>query len=117
MAALQAAIGVGWNEGDDLRCRWRDNVDHDRDGGRGEPPKRALFPRGDESANGIVVVNGGPGAREGEPPARALPAAAHGPGGRRPAPLAERRLDPRQPAQTGRTDLRAAQAADDAPLR
>src|SRR6266480_3457018 len=91
MASLQAAVGVRRNERDDFHLRRRDDLDHDRDGGRGEPPERALFPRGDECANGIVVVNGATGAREREPPAHAVPAATHGPGGWRPAALAERR--------------------------
>src|SRR5436189_1488842 len=89
MASLEAAVGVRRNERDDFRLRRRDDLDHDRDGGRGEPPERALFPRGDECANGIVVVNGATGAREREPPAHAVPAATHGPGGRRAAALAE----------------------------
>src|SRR5258705_5233674 len=105
MASLQAAVGVRRNERDDFHLRWRDDLDHDRDGGRGEPPERALFPCSDECANGIVVVNGATGAREREPPAHAVPAATHGPGGRGPATLANRPPDPRQPAPAGRTEL------------
>src|SRR2546429_3672145 len=117
MASLQAAVGVRRNERDDFHLRRRDDLDHHRDGGRGEPPERALFPRSDECANGIVVVNGATGAHEREPPAHAVTAAAHGPGGRRPAALAERRLDPRQSAHAGRTELRGALSADPATLR
>lgn len=103
MAALQPAIRIGRDERYGLRSRRWDDLDQDRGGGRSESPERTLFPPGDERANGIVVVNGGPGAREGEAPARALPAPAHRPRGRRAAALAERRLDPRQPREAGRT--------------
>ena len=57
MAALQPAIRVGRDEREDVRDRRGDDLEHNRDGGRAQPPQRALLPRGDESANGIVVVN------------------------------------------------------------
>src|SRR2546430_11965042 len=102
MGSLEAAVGVRRNERDDFHLRRRDDLDHDRDGGRGEPPERALFPRGDECANGIVVVNGATGARETAPPARAAPAAGPRPGRRAAATLAERPAAPEVPGTARR---------------
>src|SRR5437016_6003746 len=117
MASLQLAIRVGRDEGDDVRFWRRNDLDHNRDGPRSETPQGALFPRGDECPNGVVVEDGGAGACEREPPARAFPAAAHRPRGRRAAAFAEGRLDPRQAGKAGGAELRTPQTADHAALR
>ena len=116
MASLESAIRIGRDKGDGIGSRWRHDLDHDPDGGCGEPPQRALLPRGDDCTDGVVVVHGGAGTHERETPSRALPAAAHGPSSRQAAAFAKRRLDPREVGQTVGAELYAAQATNDAPL-
>jgi len=95
MPAVETAIEVRGDEGDHVHGRRRNDLDHDLDGGPGEPSQRALLPTGDEGAYGVVVRNGRPDTRECEPPPGALAATPHRPSRRRAAALAERRLDPR----------------------
>src|SRR2546427_112839 len=57
------------------------------------------------------------GPREGEAPARTLRTALHGPGGRRPATLAERRLDAAEPHSATLAHLRSGTKAKETPLR
>jgi hypothetical protein len=54
--------------------------------------------------------------REGEPPPGALSTPVHGPGRRRAAARAERRLDAAQRHGTAVADLRSRERADEAPL-
>ena len=117
MASRETAIGVGRDECDKVRSRRLKGLDHDRDGRGGKPPQRALLPRGDDCANGIVVVDGGAGARKREAPASAFPAAADRPRSGRAAAAAKRRLDPRQAGEASRAELRAAKPAHHASLR
>jgi hypothetical protein len=117
VTALETAVGVGRDKRDRAAVRPRDDLGGECGGGIGEPSQSALLPGGYDRLDGVVVVDGCPGGRECDSPARTLVTAADGPGCRRAAALAERRPDPRQPGEAGVAELDAAEAADRASLR
>jgi hypothetical protein len=83
----------------------------------GETAEPALLPARDEPLHRRVVHDGRAGAREAQPPARALEASLHGPRRRRTASVAERSLDARQAVAARDAELRALRATDEAPPR
>src|SRR4051794_7454228 len=91
MATLEHALAVGRNESQRGDARPLDSRGDDiRRLGR-QPPETALLPAGDEAPDPLVVLDRRARGGEREATAGALAAAAHGPRGRRPTPLAERR--------------------------
>ena len=117
MAALQRPVAVGRNEGDGSDRRPFDRLDDHVGRNLGEAAKATFLPRCHEAAHAAVVLDRRARACEREPPARALPAAGHRPRGRRPATLAERRLNPGKARPAAATELAAGEGADRAPLR
>ena len=82
-------------------------VSDDELGGQArDPPEPALLPGRDERTAGAVVGDRGAGGGEGEPPAGALPAPLHRPGGRAAAARAQRAPQDEQAAR-GRSAQRS----------
>jgi hypothetical protein len=114
MPALEAARAVGRDERERCRGGRRQGVGH-RLGRHGcERPQAALLPGAHELPNRRVVHDRCTGRDECEAAACALAAPLDRPRGRSAAAGAERRNEPREGATTGRAELLAAGAADDA---
>src|SRR3954471_12984081 len=117
MAALEHALTLGRDEGQRGDARPLDaRGDEIRRLGR-QPSETALLPAGDEAPDPLVVLDRRARGGEREAAAGALAAAAHGPRGRRPTPLAERRSQQRQALAAARAQLLSARSADDAANR
>jgi len=96
VAAQEHTLPVGWDEADQSDARRRDRLDDEGRGFGRKPTQPALLPRRDEAADAFVVLDSRTRGGERETAARALAAAAHGPGGWSAATLAERETQQRQ---------------------
>lgn len=88
VAAADAPVAVGRDEGDGVGDRAREGVGDDVRRQLGQPPEPALLPRGHDCGHGRLVCHGRTGGGEREPTARALATAPHRPRRRRAAALA-----------------------------
>lgn len=95
VAALQAPVGVGRNEGDPGDSRAGNGVDDEGCRLICDPPQPTLLPAADQPADGVVVLDGCASGRKREPASRAVAAAGDRPDGGRTAARAERRDDRR----------------------
>lgn len=115
VAATQAPVTVGRNEGDHVRVWSPNDLDHDLGGPAGKAPEPPLLPGRDDPTHRLVVCDSGARLGECEPPARAFAASHDRPCGRTAAPFAERRAESPQMPLAGLADLwpipRAAEAA------
>ena len=117
VSALQAAVAVRRDEGEELDGGPRNRVGDESGGFGGDPAQAALLPAADDPADGVVVLHRSPRARERKPAAGALAAAGDRPDGRRTAARAERRDDHGQTVATPLAQLGAGAAAGEAALR
>jgi hypothetical protein len=117
VSALEPAVRVARDERDTCRVRLRQRLADDGRRPSGQPAQPALFPGGHHRAEPVVVRHGRPSTGEREPPPRTFRAALHGPGGRRPATLAERRLDAAERRSAALAHLRSGEEAEKAALR
>jgi hypothetical protein len=117
VAALQQAVAVGRDEGEDVYLGPRHGVDDERRRFRCEPAQAAFLPAADDPPHRFVVLDGGAGGREREPAAGALAAPRDRPDGRGAAPGAERRDDRGQPVPAAVAELRPGIAAGKTALR
>ncbi len=117
MSAHEPAIRIARDEHDTRNLRSRQRLTDDGRCPAGEPAQTAFLPGGHDRSQAVVIGQGRAGPREGEPPSRALATTLNGPGGRRPATLAERRLDATERRGATVADLRSGKKAEETPLR
>ncbi len=115
--ALQLAVRIAGDEDDTRGVRSRHRLADDCRGPAGEPAQAALLPRPHDRAQPVVVRQRRPSTSEGEPPAGTLRTAVYGPGRRRAATHAERRLDAAQRRSAAVAYLRSGEGANKAALR
>ena len=114
MAALEAARAVGRDERERCHGGWRQGVGHGIGRHGCERPQAALLPGAHELPDRGVVRDRRAGRDECQTAACAFAAPLDRPRGRSAAASAERHDEPREGAATGRAELFAAGAADDA---
>jgi hypothetical protein len=117
VSAFQPAVRITWDEDDTCRIRPRQRFPDDCRGPGGEPTQPALLPGDHDFAQPVVIHQRGARMREREPASGALTAPSYGPGSRRAATTAMRRLDATQRRRTAVADLRSRERADEAALR
>jgi hypothetical protein len=115
VTALDASVAVGRNEREGVNGGSLDDIRDDVCRLVGQVAQAVPLPGGDDRPRGAYVGDGGARGGEREPPAGALEAAAHGPGGGRAAPGAARAAEPAELRATTVADRRAQAAASRAP--
>jgi hypothetical protein len=116
VSALEPTVRIARDEHHAGGVRPRHRVAHDRRRPARKPAQAALLPCGDDQAQPIVVCQRGPSTGERELPAGTLHTALHGPGRRRAAAHAERRLDVAEPRCAVVAYLCSGERADEAAL-
>ncbi len=97
LAATPRALGIAGDSHEAVHLRPRHDLRHERRSLAREDAPAALLPGAHERPRAAVVDDGRAGLREREPSPRALGAAPHGPGPRRPAARAHGRRQAGQP--------------------
>jgi hypothetical protein len=116
LAALPRALGIAWHGEEVLDSRTRDDLGHEYGGLAGKPASPSLLPGAHEGTRALVIDDRRSRCHERQPPARALRAAAHGPGPGGSATLAHGRNEPGQRAPARGAERATWQVADRAPL-
>jgi hypothetical protein len=116
VSALEPAVRIARNEHHAGGVRPRHRVAYDCRRPGCKPAQAPLLPSGDDQAQPIVVCQRSPSTDERELPAGTLHTALHGPGRRRAAAHAERRLDVAEPRCAVVAYLCSGARADEAAL-
>src|SRR4051812_28832695 len=117
VAAPEAAVAVGRDEGDPCGPGPRQLVGDEVGRGARQPAEATFLPAADEGPRRVVVEDRGARGGERDLPALAFAAAVDGPLGRRAAPPADRRLDADEPGAATLAELTARATAHEAPPR